>query len=216
MNNKIQQLWPLLISLGSLIGFGLMVLIVSRNDLLTFDKVIIKLVQGLEHPVLTQIMIFFTELGSSKIITIIGVLLLIFMFIVLRQRLELILIPLVFIGARMLNEFLKEFFVRERPDLNRLIEIGGYSFPSGHAMNAMAFYGIVTFLMSRQIKNRRGRTIFILSGSLFILMIGISRVYLGVHYPTDVIAGYFASGFLLALAIWIYFIFKEKRQKIKI
>lgn len=188
-----------------------MALIISRYNDLTFDRVIVNFIQGLEHPALTQIMIFFTELGSSKIITIIGIFLPIFMFRFLKQRSELILLPIVFIGARILNELLKEFFHRDRPDLNRLIEIGGYSFPSGHAMNSMAFYGIVTFLVSRHISSRWGRAISIVIGSLAILMIGISRVYLGVHYPSDVIAGYFASGFWLATAIWIFKFYKEQR-----
>ncbi|SOC39791.1 phosphatase PAP2 family protein [Ureibacillus acetophenoni] len=212
-NNRVQHLLLLLISFGSLIGFGLMAFIISRYDNLAFDSVIIAIIQGLENPTLTTIMIFFTEIGSSKVIFIIGIVLLIFHYAFFKQRLELILLPIAFLGARMLNRLLKEFFHRERPDLNRLIEIGGFSFPSGHAMNAVAFYGIVTYVFSKHITNPWGRAASILIGILFILMIGMSRIYLGVHYPSDVIAGYFASGFWLAMVIWIYN-FLTKRVKL--
>lgn len=215
MNNiKVQHPLPLFISLGSLIGFGLMAFVISRFNILTFDSTIISLVQGLENPTLTAVMIFFTEIGSYKIIRYIAILFLIFLYVVFKQRIELFLVPIVFFGARMMNEYLKGIFQRERPDINRLIEIGGYSFPSGHAMNAMAFYGIVTFLVWKHISGRGKGAVTIFLGSLIIFMIGISRIFLGVHYPTDVIAGYFASGFFLAIAIWIYYIFKESVKKI--
>ncbi|MFZ0446701.1 MAG: phosphatase PAP2 family protein [Bacillus sp. (in: firmicutes)] len=108
---------------------------------------------------------------------------------------------------------LKQFFHRARPDLHRLIEIGGYSFPSGHAINVFTVYGIITFLLWRHIPSYLGRTILISSG--FIFMIGTSRIYLGVHYPSDIIGGYFASGFWLSLAIWFFQKYKEKRSERK-
>ena len=115
------------------------------------------------------------------------------------------------IGTPIINQILKQFFHRARPDLHRLIEIGGYSFPSGHAMNAFAVYGILAFLLWRHIPTRLGRVALIMISSIFILMIGISRIYLGVHYPSDIIGGYFASGFWLAISIWFFQRYKEKR-----
>jgi undecaprenyl-diphosphatase len=110
----------------------------------------------------------------------------------------------VIIGANIFFSSLKLVFHRARPDLHRLIEIGGYSFPSGHATNAFALYGILTFLLWRHISPQSGRILLIFISALMILMIGISRIYLGVHYPSDVIAGYFISGFWLMMAIWFY------------
>ena len=155
---------------------------------------------------------FFTLIGSFKIIVLIAIFVLVFLYTVLKHRSELVLFTIVIIGTPILNKLLKEFFHRTRPDLHRLIEIGGYSFPSGHAMNAMAFYGILTFLLWRHIPSRLGRTLLILVSSLFILMIGISRIYLGVHYPSDIIAGYFASGFWVTMAILFYQKYKERRH----
>lgn len=212
MNLNAQLLWAFLISVISLIGFSLMAIVISLKDILAFDRVIMSFIQGLETPSLTAIMKFFTLMGSFKMIALIAIIVIIFLYIVLKHRSELILFTIVIIGARILNRFLKEFFQRTRPDFHRLIEIGGYSFPSGHAMNAMAAFGILTFLLWRHILSRRGRTFLIVLSSLFILMTGISRIYLGVHYPSDIIAGYLASGFWVAMAIWIYQKYKEKRQ----
>ena len=82
-------------------------------------------------------------------------------------------------------------------------------------MNAFAVYGIITFLLWRHIPPRLGRTILILISSGFIIMIGTSRILLGVHYPSDIIGGYFASGFWLSSAIWFFQRYKEKRSERK-
>lgn len=211
MNLKLQLLWAVIISVISLSGFSLMAMIISGHDILAFDSVIIAFVQGLETPTLTAIMTFFTFIGSWKSIVVIALLVILFLYKVLDHRSELVLFSLVIIGAPILNKVLKNFFERTRPDLHRLIEIGGYSFPSGHAMNAMAVYGILTFLLWRHIPTRSGRALLLIVSMMMIFMIGISRVYLGVHYPSDIIAGYFASGFWLAVAIWVYQQYREKR-----
>lgn len=211
MNLKFQLTWAFIICVLSLIGFSLMAIIISKRDILAFDSIFISYIQGSEAPILTVVMKFFTEMGSIKFIFPMAIIVLIFLYIVLKHQSELVLFTFVMVGERVLNSLLKEFFQRTRPDLHRLIEIGGYSFPSGHAMNAMAFYGIIAFLLWRHIANRWGRTLLIVVSSLFILMIGISRTYLGVHYPSDIIAGYFASGFWIAMAIWFYQKYKEKR-----
>jgi undecaprenyl-diphosphatase len=106
---------------------------------------------------------------------------------------------------------LKQLFQRARPDLHRLIEIGGYSFPSGHATNAITVYGILSFLLWNHIATRRGRILLLFSSTFIIFSIGFSRIYLGVHYPSDVIAGYFVGGFWLIVAIWTYQFVMEKK-----
>ncbi|WML47194.1 phosphatase PAP2 family protein [Neobacillus sp. PS3-34] len=82
-------------------------------------------------------------------------------------------------------------------------------------MNAFTVYGMITFLLWRHIPWRIGRSILILISIFFILAIGISRIYLGVHYPSDIIGGYFASGFWLAIAIWFFQHYKEKQYNRK-
>ncbi|HEX6922907.1 MAG TPA: phosphatase PAP2 family protein, partial [Bacillales bacterium] len=92
-------------------------------------------------------------------------------------------------------------FQRQRPEIHRLIEVTGYSFPSGHAMGSFVFYGMlgyffILFLKSEYLK--AGSTL-LMAGLIF--MIGFSRVYLGVHYPSDVLAGFAAGGAWLTICI---------------
>ncbi|WP_276205158.1 phosphatase PAP2 family protein [Bacillus sp. MUM 13] len=88
-----------------------------------------------------------------------------------------------------------------------------YSFPSGHATMAMALYGSLTFLLWRNIKTLKGRIILVSISSIMVVTIGISRIYLGVHYPSDIIAGYFISGFWLTFSIWFYQRYQEIRYR---
>ena len=216
MNLKVQLFWAFLISFVSFIGFSFMAILISRHDILAFDHTIISYVQGLEIPALTAIMKFFTFIGSGQAIVVIAIIVMFFLYKVLHHRSELLFFAIVISGAGIFNGMLKDLFQRARPDLHRLIEIGGYSFPSGHAMSAMAVYGALAFLLWRHTSTRFGRSVLILFSAMMIFMIGISRVYLGVHYPSDIIGGYFASGFWLAVAIWFYQRYKERRKNKKV
>jgi undecaprenyl-diphosphatase len=186
---------------------------VSVHKVLAFDRRIISIVQGWESPILTNIMKFFTTIGSANTMMVLFLFILFFLFIVLHHRAELCLFTIVIIGSPLLNGWLKQIFQRARPELHRIIEIGGYSFPSGHAMNAFTFYGILTFLLWRHITVKKGRMILILSSSFMIFMIGLSRVYLGVHYPSDIIGGYLGSGCWLAVSIWAFQLYKDKQTQ---
>jgi undecaprenyl-diphosphatase len=157
----------------------------------------------------------FTFIGSGTFVVILSLILLFFLYKVLHHRLELILFIAAIVGSVAINGLLKQIFQRVRPDLHRLIDIGGYSFPSGHAMNAFTVYGIISFLLWRHISSKLGRSLLILLSIVMILAIGISRIYLGVHYPSDIIGGYFASGFWLATLIWFFQFYKEKRYNKK-
>lgn len=98
-----------------------------------------------------------------------------------------------------LNVLLKTLVQRPRPEGFRLVEETGFSFPSGHSMAAMAFFGLVIWLVWRYEPDRRRRNLLAGVFSLIILMIGVSRIYLGVHYASDVIGGFCAS------LIWLAF-----------
>ncbi|WP_034301306.1 phosphatase PAP2 family protein [Bacillus cihuensis] len=211
MKYKRYLLSAFLVGLVSLIGFSFMALLISGPRIVRFDQTVISLIQGFESPKLTTVMKLFTYIGSFPSMFGICLLVSLFLYFVLKHRAELLLFGTVIIGTPILNHILKQYFHRARPDLHRLIEIGGYSFPSGHAMNAFAVYGILSFLLWRYIPTRLGRGALIMISSIFILMIGTSRIYLGVHYPSDIIGGYFASGFWLASSIWFFQRYKEKQ-----
>ena len=115
-----------------------------------------------------------------------------------------------------LNQLLKNILQRPRPTEYRIIEETGYSFPSGHSMISMAFYGYIIYLIYNNIKNKYLKTALISILSLLIVMIGISRIYLGVHYTSDVCAGFLVS--ISYLIIYINFankiiMNKEKREE---
>jgi undecaprenyl-diphosphatase len=214
MNLRFQVTRVFVVSLFSLLFFSLVAILIRADKLVDFDQAIIESVQSQEAPYITSIMRFFTEIGSTKIVVFLCLFIIFFLFKVLHHRIELFLFIGVVVGSPILNLLLKETFQRARPDLHRLIEIGGYSFPSGHAMNAFTVYGILTFLLWRHIFNRGGRTLLLLFSSFFIIMIGVSRIYLGVHYPSDIIGGYFASGFWLATSIWFFQWYIERRPQL--
>ena len=206
MNSKLK--FSLL--LITLVGFGSMTLLIKDNDIVLFDEIIISFIQNLETPFLTATMNFFSYIGSGSFINIIVVLGVVILYFVLHYRSEILLFIFVLIGSHYIFRFLKEIFHRARPDLHRLIEIGGYSFPSGHATNAMTVYGILSFLSWRHIPTSWGRKLLILFSTIMILTIGFSRIYLGVHYPSDVLGGYFAGAFWLSVSIWCFQFVKEK------
>ena len=104
--------------------------------------------------------------------------------------------------SSILNPVLKNIFDRERPTLLRLIDITGFSFPSGHAMGSTAFFGSVMFIINRKMSGA-DKGIIIGLCALMILMVSISRVYLGVHYPTDIVAGIIGGVFCIVLSTLI-------------
>ncbi|WHY69205.1 phosphatase PAP2 family protein [Neobacillus sp. SuZ13] len=203
------------LSVVSIIGFSLISLLISDQKIIQFDRTIINSVQGMETPLLTYVMKFFTYIGSAPFVIVLSLFLLFFLYKVLHHRLELILFVAAIVGSAILNGILKNFFQRVRPEFHRLIEIEGYSFPSGHAMNAFTVYVIISFLLWRHITSGLGRWTLIIVSMVMILAIGISRIYLGVHYPSDIIGGYFASGFWLTTAIFFFQYYQEKRYNKK-
>lgn len=100
-------------------------------------------------------------------------------------------------GAAILGNALKLFYERARPELfDSGYTASFFSFPSGHAVTAASFYGLLTFLVSRRLGGP-ARWFVVAGGASLVLLIGFSRLYLGVHYPSDVVAGY------LAAALWV-------------
>lgn len=100
-----------------------------------------------------------------------------------------------------LNQLLKNILQRPRPNEFRIVEETGYSFPSGHSMASMAFYGYLIYLIYKYVKNKYLKWTLIVLLGILICTIGISRIYLGVHYTSDVLGGFLIS--ILYLVIYI-------------
>ena len=117
----------------------------------------------------------------------------IILFITIKNKKTGLLVGANLIIITILNQALKIIVQRPRPTEYRIINETGYSFPSGHSMVSMAFYGFLIYLIYKNIKNKYFKISLMLILSILIIMIGISRIYLGVHYTSDVCAGFLVS-----------------------
>jgi len=116
------------------------------------------------------------------------------------------------VGAFVLNILLKYIFARERPPFTDTDDLLSPGFPSGHAMVATTAYLLWGLLLARTQKERRPQVYIIASGLVTAFLVGLSRVYLGVHYPTDVLAGW-TAGLVWALTVWTLYLIVRTRIK---
>ncbi|KAB7707184.1 phosphatase PAP2 family protein [Bacillus aerolatus] len=170
--------------------------------LVRYDVKIILFFEGIRTEFLNDFFFLFTEIGSIKVLRPLAVI--VSAFLLMKKRyLEIFFFLLAFLGVRGVNYLLKQAFERERPSFNSIIEAGSYSFPSGHAMNSTAFFGFLFYLFIHILKvGQKHRLVWLTVTITIVVLIAISRVYLGVHYLTDIVAG--ACGGLLYLFIVIY------------
>jgi len=188
------------IGLVRLIIYSLTLLIITllfeqvlQQKSFNFDQSLLIKIHAFSDPHLDAIMVAITHLGNPTSIVIVFTL----SFLLLlwhKDYLEAKILIVASLGAFFLNVGLKLFFTKNRPQLwDQLIIEKSFSFPSGHAIGSMVLYGFLGYLLANHYPKL---TILIYSlTTILILSIGFSRLYLGVHWPTDIIAGY-AIGFL--------------------
>ena len=173
-------------------GFLIAAKKVRADELRDFDGKIIDFIQGHITSSLTAFMEGITFFGGKTWI-IAAVLILTVLFFFVKRRYAVYLLVTSATGS-LLNILLKQLFQRERPDIYPLITVEGYSFPSGHSMGSFIFYISLAVVLSKWSKSKLLDSVIILLFAILIMLIGISRIYLGVHYPSDVIAGFCAGG----------------------
>lgn len=154
---------------------------------------------------MTNIVKILTSLGSALVVIILTIVL----FIAIKNKRIAVSIVINLIVITILNNLLKIIFLRPRPNVNNLILESGYSFPSGHSSTGMAFYGYLIYLIYKYVNNKKIKISLIIFLSLVIVAIGLSRIYLGVHYASDVLAGYIVS--IIHLTIYITILEKLKK-----
>ena len=173
---------------------------VFNNEIMNGDVIGYKIISTyLIRDSLTPIFKIITWFGSATCLILLAVIL----FFTIKNKKVGLLISTNLIIITILNQALKIIVQRPRPTEYRIINEAGYSFPSGHSMVSMAFYGFLIYLIYKNIKNKYLKISLIVVLSLLIVMIGISRIYLGVHYTSDVCAGFLVS--LSYLIIYINF-----------
>lgn len=145
----------------------------------------------------TPIAKFITNFGGAIFLIILTIVL----FFVIKNKKIGLSIFLNLVIVTVLNQLLKRILQRPRPTEFRIIEETGYSFPSGHSMISMAFYGYLIYLIYKYVKNKYIKWISIVLLGILICSIGISRIYLGVHYTSDVLGGFLISVSYLVIYI---------------
>lgn len=195
----------LALSLVSLVAFGWIARDVAGGLTHTLDSAAVAWLGGHSAPPWDALALVGAGLGSGIALWVVLGLGSVY-FLYTRHLYSLALLWLALLGARVLNQTLKETFARPRPGVaGSELEILGrtfdypasYSFPSGHAVTATVVFGTLAYLIIRLEPTVRMRRLTLAGAVLLILLIGVSRIYLGVHYPSDVLAGYLA-GFIWA------------------
>jgi len=174
----------------------------------SIDDKIYSLISQHINPGNTAIMTFISNLGETLPIIAIAVAVILIL-LILKKRKDPICIATNLALVAGINLILKEIIRRPRPNILRLIPETGYSFPSAHAMVAIGFYGFFIYLICKKVKNKAAKYSAAVILSLLIFFIGISRIYLGVHYATDVIGGWIIG--FICLLLFIKYIYNNKK-----
>lgn len=187
---------PLIASIYLALFLILLILVKTNSIVVTsFDKFVQNLLLPITNPTNTRIVEKITYLGGPRIAAILSIIVSLYMFIRHNFKAGIWSASTLVIG-NLINVLAKNLIQRPRPS-DKLVAIGGYSFPSGHTFGTALFIFFVVFLIVPQIKDVTLRRILTFLGFLWILIIALTRIYLHVHYPTDTIASV-----LLVLFLW--------------
>lgn len=156
-----------------------------KLDIIIYNIIVLKL----RTESLTKIMGILTNFGGAYMLIGLAIMITIFS----KNKKTAFIIDLNLIIITIFNLILKNIIQRPRPEGYRLIAESGYSFPSGHSMISMAFYGLIIYMIWKTMKNKKLRNIVCVLITILVILIGISRIYLGVHYASDVIGGFVVS-----------------------
>lgn len=182
-------------------------LLLGKMD--NIDLRIQSIVIGIRNDSLNETMKTITNICSFYAIVALSLLLL----IIIKNKSIPLSIILNLICISLLNLIFKLIIQRQRPDGISIINISGYSYPSGHSMVSMAFFGFIAYLIYKKLNNKLYKLLTIIVSIIIIFLIGFSRIYLGVHYFSDVLGGFFASlGYLIIFTNYYQIILKKVKK----
>jgi len=179
---------------------------VLNDNIRGFDESIYDEIISLESNCITGFFKGITKFADAKSLILMSIICL----IVIKNKKIGSCITVNLISSAFINHLIKEIVQRPRPPIElRMVEVSNFSFPSGHAMTATAFYGLILYFVFNNVKNKKLRSMVCVILSLLISLIGISRIYLGVHYASDVLAGFlFGIVYLVLYTTFIIKLFK--------
>ncbi|WP_410491526.1 phosphatase PAP2 family protein [Bacillus thuringiensis] len=208
MKKKLHQYEVMCIGLLFAVS-GIVAWRVHAGGVTVMDTYVRGLVRGLQTESSLIFFSYFTKLGSAiGIVATLVISLLVFW--KKRYYAAMIVYPMGILITHLVNKGIKEIVKRERPSLNEALDALGYSFPSGHAMLSIMTFGFLTYIIAANLKSVAGKCVTTILMGIVILSIGLSRVILNVHYPTDILAGYCVGGILLIIAIYYHRLLTER------
>ena len=171
-----------------------------------FDNKVYKIVTSIKCDPVTSFFKFITMFCSMWFVMLLTAIIMVFD----KNKKRAFYIALNVVLCFLLNQVFKFIFTRERPVGINIITENGYSFPSGHSMIGVAFYGFLAYMFLHSHKSRKKRLLIICFFIVLAILIGISRIYLGVHYASDVLAGFALS--LAYLILYVVLFYNEKKR----
>jgi undecaprenyl-diphosphatase len=187
----IETLAGMLLSVGSFLLFIKLRGETFEKELAYFDNSVWYFFYFIRNPALTKIMITFSFIGGE--ITVGIVIILTILFFIKNHKREAFLLSFLFSVSIVSDTILKTIIQRPRPNIAPLITENNYSFPSGHAMDSFVFYISIAYFFYQIYRKKKLTILILILTSILVFIIGASRVYLGVHYATDILAGYIAG-----------------------
>lgn len=176
--------------------FVILTYLIFNNKLITLDNITHSYIISIRNEKLTSIFKLITNLGSATCLIIINI----FLFLLSKNKNTPKYLAIHLTIGILLNQLIKIIFTRPRPLNINIINISGYSYPSGHSMMSLILYGYLIYLIHKSKLNQKLKLIIIIFLIIMILLIGFSRIYLGVHYLTDVIGGFILASIYLLVA----------------
>lgn len=178
-----------------------------------FDSRATDYVTSFRTPELNNFFQFVTDLGDFYAYLVATIIAGLFFFYKIKNKRFIFQLIGVVILSFLVNLALKEAFDRARPTLEHMVVVKTLSYPSGHAMSAMSFYGFLIYLIFKIKMNRLLRIFMVILFASLIFLIGLSRVYLGVHFPSDVVGGFVAGLIWIAFCVVLFNILDLLRQR---
>lgn len=196
-----ETLLTVFLFLSSLIAFLAVAKYIFLDEKEDFDQAAFEFLESFIKDGVTNVMLFLSVIGNYQVMIVANLLLICYFLFVRRHKWYSIKIPAISLSSVVLMSLLKNLFNRPRPMIPLMEPARGLSFPSGHAMMSATFFGLIIYFIYRKNINPTIKVIAISLLVLFILSIGVSRIYLRVHYASDVIAGLCMGVIWLTIAI---------------